>query len=64
MSRSLSAEDAAQRAGVSVRVIRRELREGRLRGRKIGKAWVCQDDDVERYLREADCRRAAGVIHK
>lgn len=46
---------AADRAGVSVATILRELRAGRLRGYRVGgrKCWRIRPDDVDAWLMRA-----------
>jgi excisionase family DNA binding protein len=45
----LTAREAARWLGCSVQYVRRLLRSGRLRGRKIGRDWIVEDDVVARW---------------
>jgi excisionase family DNA binding protein len=45
----LTAREAARRLGCSVQYVRRLLRSGRLRGSKVGRDWVVEEDEVARW---------------
>lgn len=44
--------DAAKRLGVHHDTLRRQIRLGKLRARKIGPIWTVSEREVERYRRE------------
>jgi excisionase family DNA binding protein len=52
-----SVEAVAQRLGVHVRTVRRYLREGRLRGTKIGKQYRVAAADLARLTGEAEVQQ-------
>jgi len=41
--------EAAGRLGIAAGTLRAQVKNGRLRGRLIGKTWVVAEDEVERY---------------
>jgi excisionase family DNA binding protein len=47
-----SLSDAAARLGLSAATLRWQVKNGKLRARKIGPIWTVSDDEVERYARE------------
>jgi excisionase family DNA binding protein len=47
---TLSVREAAQRAGRDPQTIRRWIRSGRLRARKVGTQRVIESEDLERLL--------------
>ena len=46
-------EDLAETLSISTKTIKQYLREGRLRGRKIGKRWYIAGEAVQEYFRQA-----------
>ncbi|MFN3746473.1 MAG: helix-turn-helix domain-containing protein [Hyphomicrobiaceae bacterium] len=50
-----SPEEVATYLAVSVVGVYRRLREGRLRGHKVGGQWRIPDDAVREYLEESIC---------
>src|SRR5690349_14540505 len=54
----LSVPDAARRAGVSTRTIRRAIQEGRLPATRDGRGFLIAEDALEAFL-SADPREAA-----
>lgn len=50
--------DAAVRLGVSPRRVRQMLSDGVLRGERLGRSWVVEQDELDRYLGRR--RRAGG----
>jgi len=49
----MTVPEAARRAGRDPETIRRWIRSGRLRARKIGTQHVVEEDDLEAFLEEA-----------
>lgn len=49
MDDTLTAGEAAERLGYTVQHVRRLLREGRLRGTKVGRDWVVLDEAVKEF---------------
>lgn len=45
--------EAAQVLGVSPDTLRWQIRNGKLRGRKVGPVWTVTPKEVERYRRES-----------
>ncbi len=48
----LTKRQAAERLGISERSVEREIREGRLRSLRIGKARRVDPRDLERYIEQ------------
>ena len=46
----LTVEEVAERLSVSTETVRRYLREGRLRGVKLIRAWRIQPEELERFI--------------
>ena len=44
--------EAAQRLGIEHDTLRRQIRLGKLKARKLGPIWVVSEKEVERYARE------------
>lgn len=44
---------AADRLGLSPTTLRIQIRNGRLRARKLGRDWLLTEAEVERYRRES-----------
>jgi len=55
----VSVNEAARRLGRSIEQVRRYLREGRLRGRRIGQQWFTEEEALAGWRAE---RRRAGRI--
>ena len=53
----LSLAEAADRLGVAAVTLRVAVGRGRFKARKIGKTWVTNDAEVDRYRREHLGRR-------
>jgi excisionase family DNA binding protein len=51
MTKVLTAEDAAERLHTTTRTVRRWLRDGRIPGRKVGKAWLIPEAALTKFLR-------------
>lgn len=49
----ISVPDAAKRAGVARNTIHRAVKDGKIKGRKIGRDWFVEVSDIERWQREA-----------
>lgn len=45
-------EEVADFLRVSTRTIRRYIKEGKLKGFKVGQAWRFPDEEVARYIQE------------
>lgn len=56
----LSVEDAAKSIGISRNKIFREIREGRLTARKIGRRTIVTDEDLRAYLSSLPTRTVTG----
>ena len=54
----LGVEEAAERAGVTPRAIRKACAEGRLAGRQLGSRWLVDADDLARYAERLAARSA------
>ncbi|MBO8140902.1 MAG: helix-turn-helix domain-containing protein [Firmicutes bacterium] len=52
--RLLTLEEVAERLVVAPKTIRDWLREGKLRGLKVGKLWRVREQDLEAFLAEAE----------
>jgi excisionase family DNA binding protein len=52
----LTVPEAARLAGRNPETIRRWIREGKLRARKVGTQHVLEEDDLEAYLDQASDR--------
>jgi len=48
--RLLKPEEAAERLAVSAKAIRGWLREGKLRGVKVGRLWRIREQDLEAFI--------------
>jgi len=48
----LTLEEAARQLGVAASTLRVQIRNGKLKGSKIGPLWVVSPREVERYRRE------------
>lgn len=48
----LTLAQAAERLGRSVNTLREQIRRGRLHAQKIGRDWLVEEAEVERYRRE------------
>jgi excisionase family DNA binding protein len=46
----LSTSEAAQRAGITERGMRKAIERGRLQARRLGRDWFVQADDLERWI--------------
>lgn len=54
----LTVPEAARRLARNPELVRRWLREGRLRGQKFGRDWLVSERDLDRFRgREPDRRR-------
>ena len=49
----LTLAEAAARLGVSPTTLRVQIRNGKLRARKVGRDWTVSEREVERYRRES-----------
>ena len=49
----LTLQEAARRLGVAASTLRVQLRNGKLRGKKVGPIWTLSEKEVERYRRES-----------
>ncbi len=49
-------EDLAETLGLHDRTIRKLLREGRLRGRKLGKRWYVTEESLKAYFRDTEAQ--------
>lgn len=47
MSRILNVEQAAEKLGMTPKLVREHFRKGRLPGRKLGKSWRILESDLE-----------------
>ena len=52
----LTVPEAARRAGKNPETIRRWIREGKLRARKVGTQHVLEETDLDEYLNETSDR--------
>jgi len=50
----LTTKDAAERLGYTVQHVRRLIREGRLRGSRVGRDWLVARDSVDRYVADRE----------
>jgi excisionase family DNA binding protein len=50
---TLTLSEAATRLGVEHDTLRRQIRLGKLKARKLGPIWVVSEKEVERYRRES-----------
>ncbi len=53
----LTVDEAARRLDRNVQLVRRWVREGRLRGQLFGRSWMIQERDLERFRRHEPERR-------
>ncbi|MDE3103185.1 MAG: helix-turn-helix domain-containing protein [Chloroflexota bacterium] len=53
----LTVEKVARRLDRSEQLVRRWLREGRLRGQLFGRSWMVQEREIERFHRHEPRRR-------
>ncbi len=58
--RLLTLEEVAERLAVAPKTIRDWLREGKLKGLKVGKLWRVREQDLEAFLAEAERATAQG----
>ena len=49
-------EDLAETLGLHDRTIRKLLREGRLRGRKLGKRWYVTEESLKAYFSDTEAQ--------
>lgn len=49
----LTLAEAAARLGISPDTLRWQIRNGKLRARKVGPIWTVSDREVERYRQES-----------
>ena len=49
----MTLEEAAESLGLSSTTLRVQIRNGNLRGKKVGPVWVLTPKEVERYRRES-----------
>ena len=49
----LTLTEAAERLGVAPSTLRRQIANGRLRARKLGRDWTVSEREVERYRRDS-----------
>jgi len=49
-----SVEELAEKLGLAERTVRKLLREGTIKGRKLGKRWYVSGDWLRDYFSEAD----------
>ena len=57
LEKHISVKAAAEFSGYSNQYLRRLLRNGRLKGTKIGQVWLIQMTSFERYLRRGQMLR-------
>lgn len=55
----LTVSEAATRLGRSIEQVRRYLREGKLRGRRIGQQWFIEESEVKNWSGDDDTLRVA-----
>ena len=48
----LTLAEAAERLGLSPETLRWQIKNGRLKARKVGPIWTVSEREVERYARE------------
>jgi excisionase family DNA binding protein len=48
----ITTQEVAERLGFHVISVRRMIREGKLKGRKIGPVWIVSQESVDKYLKE------------
>jgi excisionase family DNA binding protein len=60
----MTVAEAAARLGRSVEQVRRYLREGKLRGRRIGQQWFIEGSALESKARAADRVREAAAAYE
>lgn len=53
----LTVEEAAKRLDRSDQLVRRWLRQGRLRGQLFGRSWMVQEREIARFRRHEPERR-------
>jgi len=56
----VTVEEAAKRLGRNPELVRRWLREGRLRGEAFGHAWAIDERELARFAKKAPGRRGGG----
>ena len=49
----LTLNEAAERLGLSDSTLRWQIRNGKLKARKVGPVWTVSEREVERYRRES-----------
>ena len=57
MSRILTVPQAAEKLQLTSDVVREYLRQGKLPGRKVGKAWRVLESDLERWVSTGQAER-------
>lgn len=50
---AMTLEEAAASLGVAASTLRVQIRNGKLRGQKVGPVWTVTPKEVERYRRES-----------
>jgi len=48
--RLLSPEDVAKQLNIATATVREYLREGRIKGMKVGKLWRVRESDLQRHI--------------
>lgn len=59
----LKIKDIAKNLGVSVMTIYREIDEGRLKARRIGRSYRIEEKDYAAYLEAAKVQPDEGMVH-
>lgn len=49
--RLLSPEDVAKQLNIATATVREYLREGRIKGMKVGKLWRVRESDLQKHIR-------------
>lgn len=49
----LTLVEAAERLGVAPATLRAQIHRGKLQGRKLGRDWLVEDAEVERYRKDS-----------
>ncbi len=57
MMRLLKPEEAAEILGVNLGTVRRWLREGKLKGVKVGRLWRITEEDLKAFIEAGACVR-------
>ena len=50
MARILTVEQAAEKLQLTPKTLRKLLKEGKMPGRKVGRAWRVVETDIERWV--------------